>query len=82
MSITKNWKIISNLEVNYEIVFTKNIFAKDNPEVLKYGNSGSKIKRLLIVDKNVSDLYMEQIIIYFDSNNVITKFLILDGGEE
>lgn len=82
MSIIKNWKIISNLEVNYKIVFSENIFEKDNLEILKYGNSGSNIKRLLIIDKNVSDLYLKQIAKYFDSNNVITKFLIVDGGEE
>lgn len=82
MSITKNWKINSNLEINYEIVFSKNIFARDNSEILKYGNSGSRIKRLLIVDKKVSDLYLDQILKHFDSNNVITKVLLVDGGEE
>jgi 2-epi-5-epi-valiolone synthase len=82
MSTNKTWKITSNLEVNYEIIFSEKIFEKDNPEILKYGNNGSKIKRLLIIDKNVSDLYLGKIESYFNLNDVKTKILIVNGGEE
>lgn len=76
------WKINSNLDLTYEIVFSENIFNKDNPAIANYGNKGDSVKRLLVLDKNISELYFEQIKKYFDENNIYTKYLIIDGGEE
>ena len=82
MSIINTWSINSNLDVKYEIIFSEKIFEKNNKSILKYGNQIADRKRLIVLDNNVSKHYFDQIKEYFDQNKVLTKYLIVDGGEE
>ena len=75
------WKIKSELPLSYELKNSPNVLSAENKDMLKHGNQGEGIRRIVCVDKNVAKHYINDIKNYFNYHKVNYQIVLLDGGE-
>ncbi len=77
----KHWTVSSNRPIRYDIIRCDNIFNPANKTLLSVGRQ-DKSPRIIIIDTQVSRLYSTKINNYFTANNITTKIIQFNAGEE
>lgn len=66
-SVKRTWEVEANLPISFQIKYSANIFDPDNLDLLELGQSN---RRFIAVDEVVYDLYEEEILTYFEANQI------------
>ncbi|XP_047450832.1 2-epi-5-epi-valiolone synthase-like [Mugil cephalus] len=87
-----SWTVVSPIVFTYRVIQCKNILDPSNDtllwghigdEALKGALSNSKpVKRFVVIDETVSELYGSQLTRYFEARDVVCKILPLPTTEE
>jgi len=75
------WTMRADLPVSFTIHKSTGLFDKDNLDILGHGNCGAGSRRLIVIDLKVSELYLKQIVSYFEHHGVEYHVTILDAVE-
>ena len=57
------WNINTSLPVNYTIKISNDLFSIHNKDILSIGAKNGNIRRLVVIDKKVYELYFNKIYI-------------------
>lgn len=77
----KSWSVQTELPVSFSVQYSSNIFNPKNHDLVDCGNYTSN-RRLIVIDRNVSKLYCDQMIAYFQELKVEGTVLTIDSDEE
>jgi len=80
--INKELHLKAELPVDFCIKKSQNIFSIGNRDLLSLGSQGKGVRRIVIVDYNVSKLYLDGIKKYLISYGVQYRFIIIDAIEK
>ena len=77
------WLINTSNEVNYVVKISEDVLSPLNGDIAVYSSmgDGNSNRRLVVVDKKVMELYCDRIVVYFESQKINARFVILDGVE-
>lgn len=83
-SPVRHWVVRAVREVSYELRFSQNVLDPANPALLEgaVAHADAPIRRFVVTDSTVDQLYGERIRAYFDANDVYHQLCVLDPGEE
>lgn len=83
LSRAKQWTIVANREVHYDIVECRNILNVDNPVLrMAIGAESRSSSILVVVDHNVERLYATKLDDYFHTQGIPNHRLVIPGGED
>ena len=82
--IKKNseWLLKTSLPVSFEIKYVDGVLNHHNKELLGMGSQGNGARRIVVVDKKVSGIYLKDIIKYFKKNNIKIFLIVVDATEK
>lgn len=75
----REWKISSDLALNFKIQYSADIFNPNNHDLLEVGDSERKI---IVIDQTVYKLYKKYLINYFKINKASFFLLSIEASEE
>lgn len=78
-NLKRTWHVRTELPVSFCVKYSSDIFNVKNHDLLDYGNS---TRRIVIIDKNVYDLYGSQLETYFNVLKTELVLFIVDASEE
>jgi 3-dehydroquinate synthase len=81
VSDLKSWLVRTELPVSFLVKSTRGILDPGNPELLSVGAKGPGARRLVVIDKNVHDLYGAAVERYFDAQEVCYRTLSVESTE-
>ncbi len=74
----RRWSIKTELPVDFLIHYSTNIFQTNNHDLADIGESERKV---VVVDKNVYELYKDDLNSYFKNNKISNELLVVDSSE-
>ena len=74
----RRWSIKTELPVDFLIHYSTNIFQTNNHDLADIGESERKV---VVVDKNVYELYKDDLNSYFTNNKISNELLVVDSSE-
>ena len=74
----RRWSIKTELPVDFLIHYSTNIFQTNNHDLADIGESERKV---VVVDKNVYELYKDDLNSYFINNKISNELLVVDSSE-
>ncbi len=74
----RRWSIKTELPVDFLIHYSTNIFHTNNHDLADIGESERKV---VVVDKNVYELYKDDLNSYFKNNKISNELLVVDSSE-
>jgi 3-dehydroquinate synthase len=74
----KTWKIETHLSASFTVMYSFDVFNPSNHDLIKYCNNN---RCLMIIDKNVHQIYSVIIKKYFKTLNINLKTCIIDSDE-
>lgn len=77
----KTWSVKTELPVSFTVQYSSDIFNPNNHDLINCSETNSN-RRIIVIDKNVNNLYSEQLISYFQKLKVEGKVLVIDSDEE
>ena len=77
----KSWSVQTELPVSFSVQYSSNIFNPKNHDLVDCGNYTYN-RRLIVIDRNVSKIYCDQMIAYFQELKVEGTVLTIDSDEE
>lgn len=77
----KTWSVQTELPVQFTVQYSSDIFNPKNHDLINCGGYSSD-RRIIVIDKNVNNLYSEQLISYFQQLKIDGRVLIIDSDEE
>lgn len=77
----KTWSVQTELPVSFTVQYSSNIFNPKNHDLISCGG-GNSDRRIIVIDRNVNNLYSEQLIAYFQELKVDGRVLVIDSDEE
>lgn len=77
----KTWSVQTELPVSFTVQYSSDVFNPKNHDLVNCGGFNSD-RRLVVIDKNVSNLYSDQMIEYFRELKIDGRVLIIDSDEE
>ena len=77
----KSWSVQTELPVSFTVQYSSDIFNPKNHDLLSCGSNNSE-RRIIVIDRNVNNLYSAQLISYFQHMKIDGKVLVLDSDEE
>jgi 3-dehydroquinate synthase len=75
----KTWNVKAELPIEFNVQYSSNIFNTNNHDLISYGDSA---RRIVVIDKNVYDLYGNQMETYFSTLKVELLLYVVDVSEE
>jgi 3-dehydroquinate synthase len=81
---TGSWLVRTQKEVSYEVRFRDNVFRHDRTDLLELGSepwSGPKLRRFVVVDRNVDLLHGDMIRAYFEHHGVEYTMVVVEANE-
>lgn len=81
---TGSWLVRSQKEVAYEVRFRDNLFRPDRTDLLEIGSArgpGKRLRRFVVVDKNVDLLHGATIRAYFEHHDVDYAMMVIQANE-
>jgi 2-epi-5-epi-valiolone synthase len=76
------WHLRTQLPVDFEIKYVNGVLDPKNKEIMNYGNQGKHVKRIVIVDRKISQYYLKEIVKYFVENSVQYHLITIQATEE
>lgn len=76
------WTIETSQPVRFSIKNSPGVFNKDNPDVLEFGSKGANARRLVVIDRNICQWYLNDVVAYFDANKVESHIVAIDATED
>ncbi|MBT4835348.1 sedoheptulose 7-phosphate cyclase [Candidatus Woesearchaeota archaeon] len=76
------WNINTSLPIDYTIKISNDLFSVNNNDLLQTGEKKENMRRLIVIDKNVYELYSKKILNYFNHYDVKCSIVLLEGGEQ
>ena len=76
------WTIKTELPVSFSIKITTGLFDIENDQVLEFGSTGKRSRRVIVIDQKVSEIYLNSIVTYFDYHKVAYHLIIIDSIED
>lgn len=76
----KTWSVQTELPVSFTVQYSSNIFNPNNHDLINCG--GNSNRKIIVIDRNVHNLYAEQLSSYFRELKVDSKILVIDSDEE
>lgn len=80
--MSNQWTISTALPVQFIIKKSTGVFTKENKDILTYGTFSPGSRRLLVIDMKVSNLYLNQILSYFQHHQIETHVVVLNAVEQ
>ena len=79
IQLKKAWKVESTLPISFGIRYSSGIFSPMNPDLLQLGESS---RRLVLIDKNVDEIYGATARRYFEMRGCEATFCVVECSEE
>ncbi len=76
------WTIETSQPVKFSIKNSPGVFSKNNPDVLEFGSKGANARRLVVIDRNICQWYLNDVVAYFDANKVESHIVAIDATED
>ncbi|MET9295209.1 sedoheptulose 7-phosphate cyclase [Streptomyces sp. NPDC003077] len=76
-----HWAVRATQQVGYEVRVEENLLSTENRAILEDAVEGQVVRRFIVVDSVVDELYGTRIRNYFDHHNVDYHLLVLPTGE-
>ena len=77
-----SWSMDAQLPVQFDIKQATNIFSPENHTLLEFGTQGLGARRMVIIDRKICDLYLDDVSNYFKMRNVECHLFAIDASEE
>ena len=77
-----NWAMNASLPVSFLIKNSPGILSIDNSDLLEHGSSGKNARRMIVIDRNICNYYLDDVIKFFKSNAVEYHVVAIDANEE
>ncbi|MEU6440171.1 sedoheptulose 7-phosphate cyclase [Streptomyces sp. NPDC047046] len=81
-SPVSHWSVQTSNPVQYEVHVSDNLLDPANPAILEDTEATGLVRRLIVTDTVVNDLYGERIRSYFDHHHVDHEVLVLADSEQ
>jgi 3-dehydroquinate synthetase len=75
----RTWSVKTELPVEFKLTYSADIFNPQNKDIANLSNSN---RRIIVIDKEVSNLYREKISTYFTENKLDVHVIFVDCREE
>lgn len=79
--VPTQWTIETQLPVSFAIKNSPGIFSPKNPDLLEYGSQGPSARRLIVIDRNITQYYLRDVVRYFESRAVQAHIIGVDASE-
>ncbi|MEU3529656.1 sedoheptulose 7-phosphate cyclase [Streptomyces sp. NPDC038707] len=76
-----HWSVRATKQVDYEVRVEENLLSVSNRAILEDVADGASVRRFIVVDSVVDELYGTRIRTYFDHHRVRYELLVLPTGE-
>lgn len=77
-----DWNLQSELPIDFKISQVSEILDPSNKNLLDFGSQGNGIRRLVVIDRKVSTLYLNKVVEYLEFWKVEYHLVVIDAVEE
>jgi 3-dehydroquinate synthetase len=77
----RKWNVNCQKEINYDIILTEEVLNPYN-EMLLAGGRKKGSRRFVVVDRFIYNMYKDQLVTYFEKNEIHSKIVPFDSGEK
>lgn len=76
------WVMETQLLIRFKIKNSPGIFLKGNKDILEFGSTGPNSRRLVVIDRNICQYYLNDVKAYFEANGVEAHVVAICANEE
>jgi 3-dehydroquinate synthetase len=77
-----SWTLKTHLPVTFSIKNSPGLFSVGNRDLLQHGSQGASARRMVVIDRNICQYYLEGVIEYFEAHDVICHVVVIDATED
>jgi len=76
-----SWVIEAQLPIRFKVKNSPNLFSDENTDLLEFGGTGDKSRRLIVIDQNICQHYLKGITHYFDTHKIEIHVIAIEVTE-
>ncbi len=76
------WVMETHLPITFKIKNSPGIFNPENGDVLEFGSQGANSRRMVVIDRNICQYYLQEIVAYFKARSVECHIVAIDATED
>lgn len=81
-NVVGSWVLATQLPVQFKIKNSPGVFRPENEDVLEFGARGPGARRLVVIDRNICEHYLQDVVSYFRAHEVECRIVSIDASEE
>ena len=80
--VADEWVMETSLPVSFLIKNVTGLFERQNADILSSGNQGEGARRLIVIEREICQYYLDEVVDYFEFHKVDYHIVTLDVSEE